>query len=186
MLGGGPTLSPSPRQSRALLRFPCRIFGKVRRKLAESLRGNEKGTLLPSPAPATPHAGAGAAADSSERDPAEGGTGEAAVAADAAAAATAAAVAAADAVGAAHGAGGDFEIVEVLLASATATLESAGQQLGQHIDPAARAAVERQEKEEQLEDPDKPLVLTGTMEMLGTALVVLPAGDVRGARHCVG
>ena len=83
------------------------------------------------------------------------------------------------------GSGGDFDIVEVLLASAAATLESAGQQLAQ-FDPAARAAVELQGKEEQLEDLDKPLVLTGAMEMLGTALVVLPPGDVKGARHCVG
>ena len=35
-------------------------------------------------------------------------------------------------------------------------------------------------------DLDKPLVLTGAMEMLATALVSLPAGDVEGAMQCVG
>lgn len=35
-------------------------------------------------------------------------------------------------------------------------------------------------------DLDRPLVLTGAMEMLATALVSLPAGDVQGAMQCVG
>lgn len=123
--------------------------------------------------------------DASERGPAEEGPGEASAAATTAPPA-AAADADADAAAAATGAGGgEVDIVEVLLASAAATLESAEQQLGQ-FDPGVRAAVELQGKEEQLEDLDKPLVLTGAMEMLGTALVVLPPGDARGARHSVG
>ncbi|CAM9809597.1 unnamed protein product, partial [Laminaria digitata] len=35
-------------------------------------------------------------------------------------------------------------------------------------------------------DLDRPLALTGAMEMLATALVSLPAGDVAGAMQCVG
>lgn len=130
---------------------------KVRQKLAASLRGKDTGTLA-----------------AAEGDLAERGTGEAT-----------APPAAASAAAAATGAGGDVVTIGALLSAAAAVLESPGQQLGQ-FDPAARAAVEHQGKEEQLEDLDKPLVLTGAIDMLGTALVVLPAKDAAGARHCVG
>lgn len=35
-------------------------------------------------------------------------------------------------------------------------------------------------------DLERPVVLTGAMEMLATALIVLPVGDAKGAMQCVG
>lgn len=143
------------------------VAEKVRRKLAASLRG--KGSYPRPPSPSSPAGGGGAAAAGRGDGGAEGEVPAAGALAD----------------------GGTIAL------NLTVPDEAAPHPFQvnwdtiftgpeENVGSAAARAEAKVRRRGQAGGLDSPLVLTGAMEVLGTALVVLPAGDTEGARHCVG
>ncbi len=167
------SFSPPPRKNT--------VGEKVRRKLAASLRGKASPPRPPSP---SPPAGADAGTDAGTgagTGTGGGGPGAAAGRGDDGAEGEAAA--------AFGGALSDVSTVD-LPADLAAPLQVDWHMIfrppGENLGVAAARAEARERAGGQAGGLDIPLVLTGAMEMLGTALVVLPEGDAEGARHCVG